>query len=197
MSKLSKFKKTTGLVSKEEEAKEDPPVTETLEDLVEKTPPVYSEEKSPEGTPTEETPESETPTEETPEKTKRESQEPNEEKPPSEEDSTDTPEKEAGGSKNKSKPKRSRSKDSQNDPKEEPKEEPKTDAPKRGRKPTGRKDRVIVMLDKDLIGILDSFSISRSSVARAVIRASRVLLISFEGEITEDELVNRIKASLS
>ena len=78
---------------------------------------------------------------------------------------------------------------------EKPKEDTET---KRGRKATGqRKDRVIVMLDKDVIEVLDSFSISRSGTARAVILGCQEFMVNLEGEVKEDELVEKIKEKLS
>lgn len=83
--------------------------------------------------------------------------------------------------------------DPENDSDEESQE---TEEPKRGRKKGTRRDRVIVMLDRETIEILDSFAISRSGTARAVILGCQEFLVHLEGEISEDELTNKIKEKL-
>ena len=52
------------------------------------------------------------------------------------------------------------------------------------------------MLDKETIEVLDSFAISRSGTARAVILASQDFLVNLEGEFKEDELIAMIKGKL-
>ena len=217
MSKLSMLRKAAGLTTKEEETKEDQPVTENLKNSVEEAPkeeipveevPVVNSEETPvNGTPVVETPENETPTEETPvveaqDEIKPEFKELTEETL-QDENTTDTKEENTDDPKPKRRSKRSSARDSKDSP-DEPKDDPKkegdqetTEAPKRGRKKGVRRDRVIVMLDKETIEVLDSFSISRSGTARAVILASQDFLAGLEGEITEDELVAKIKEKLA
>jgi hypothetical protein len=84
--------------------------------------------------------------------------------------------------------------DSENESQKE--EEAVTEEPKRGRKKGIRRDRVIVMLDKETIEILDSFAIPRSAAARSVILGCQEFLINLEGEVSEDELTNKIKEKL-
>ena len=84
--------------------------------------------------------------------------------------------------------------DSKDDTKKE--EDPKSDEKKPGRKRGIRKDRVIVMLDKEVIEILDSFAFSRSGVARAVILGCQEFLVNFEGEVKEDELIQMVRERL-
>ena len=84
--------------------------------------------------------------------------------------------------------------DSENNSQKE--EEAVTDEPKRGRKKGTRRDRIIVMLDRETIEVLDSFAISRSGTARAVILGCQNFLSRIEGEISEDELTNKIKEKL-
>ena len=83
---------------------------------------------------------------------------------------------------------------SENDSNEKP---PETEEPKRGRKKGTRRDRVIVMLSRETIEILDSFAISRSGTARSVILGCQDFLVNLEGEISEDELTSKIKEKLA
>ncbi len=85
--------------------------------------------------------------------------------------------------------------DSENDSQKE--EEAVTEEPQRGRKKGTRRDRVIVMLDCATIEVLDSFAISRSGTARAVILGCQDFLMNIEGEISEDELMSKIKEKLA
>jgi hypothetical protein len=75
-------------------------------------------------------------------------------------------------------------------------EAPVTEEPKRGRKKGTRRDRVIVMLDRETIEVLDSFAISRSGIARAVVLGCQEFLVNIEGEVSEEELVTKIKDRL-
>ncbi len=52
------------------------------------------------------------------------------------------------------------------------------------------------MLDRETIEVLDSFAISRSGSARAVILGCQEFLVNLEGEVKEDELVAKIKEKL-
>ena len=210
MSKLSMLRKAAGLGAKEEETKDDQPVTEIQETPVEEVheevtpveeiPVVNSEETPVNGTPVVETQPSEVH-----DGNGSDSQEPNEETPenegaPDENESKDG-EQDAEKPKPKRRSKRSSARDS-NDSQDAPEDNPKKEKdqedtePKRGRKGV-RRDRVIVMLDKETIEILDSFSISRSGTARAVILATQDFLANIEGDIKEDELVSKIKDKLS
>ena len=78
----------------------------------------------------------------------------------------------------------------------ESEEAPVTEEPKHGRKKGTRRDRVIVMLDRETIEVLDSFAIPRSAAARSVILGCQDFLVNLEGEVSEDELMNRIKEKL-
>ena len=84
--------------------------------------------------------------------------------------------------------------DSENESQKE--EEAVTEEPKRGRKKGIRRDRVIVMLDKETIEILDSFAIPRSAAARSVLLGCQEFLVNLEGEVSEGELTNKIKGKL-
>ena len=84
--------------------------------------------------------------------------------------------------------------ESENDSEKE--EYPVTEEPKRGRKKGTRRDRVIVMLDRESIEVLDSFAIPRSAAARSVILGCQDFLSSIEGEVTEDDLIAKIKEKL-
>jgi hypothetical protein len=71
---------------------------------------------------------------------------------------------------------------------------------KRGRKKSDDpvKDRVIVMVSKDpTITLLDSFNISRSAVARAVLMGTRGFLEELEKNSTEQEIIEAIEKKLA
>ncbi len=194
MSKLSALKKAIGSGGKEEEKQGEPvsqsqsAANEKTTDPKETTPPQKDQDSgnqdSKESTVPQKTEESKM---EEPKK---------EEKPESKE-----PKKEAThkkGSKNdeaeKSTPATPPQSDSKDDTEEKEGEEP--DEKKPGRKKGIRRDRVIVMLDKETIEVLDSFPISRSGVARAVILACQEFLVNIEGDIKEDELIAMVEGKL-
>ena len=194
MSKLSMLRKAAGLTTKEEETKEDQPVIEIEENPVEEIPVVNSEE----------TPVNGTPVVETQGETTLESKEPSEETSQDQgtPDENESKEEDEDDPKPKRRSRRSSardSKDSQDGSEDDAKKEEDQEAaePKRGRKKGVRRDRVIVMLDKETIEILDSFSISRSGTARAVILACQDFLVNLEEEVAEDELVSKIKEKLA
>ena len=74
------------------------------------------------------------------------------------------------------------------------------EAPKRGRKKSDQpvKDRVIVMIPRDpMITLIDSFSVSRSATARAILTGSMKFIESLDRESSEEEIVQAIEKKLS
>jgi len=179
MSKLSALKKATGLGAKEEEKKDEQISQDT--NAVEQKPSADKETA--------------------PDKEKKDSS-PEKTDPPKADSKNDEKSVSKGltqeDSKNdaieKSTPATPPQTDAKNDTKTE--EGAESDEKKRGRKKGIRRDRVIVMLDKETIEVLDSFAISRSGTARAVILASQDFLVNLEGEFKEDELIAMIKGKL-
>ena len=181
MSKLSMLKKATGLGGKEEEKKEEPISQDTS--AVDQKPSADAKESSP---PNKEEKDSAEKKSETPNTDPKTDEKSNTKEPTKEEPKNDSAENLAPSTPPQS--------DSKDDP--EKKEGEKSDEKKRGRKKGIRRDRVIVMLDKETIEILDSFSISRSGAARAIILGSHNFLSNLEGEFKEDALIQKIKEKL-
>ena len=182
MSKLSMLKKATGLGSKEEEKKKEEPISQDTS-AVDQKPSADAKESTP---PNKEEKDSAEKKSEIPQTDPKTDEKSNTKEPTKEEPKNDSAEK--------STPTNSPPSDAKNDT--EKKEGEKPDEQKRGRKKGVRRDRVIVMLDKETIEILDSFSISRSGAARAIILGSHNFLSNLEGEFKEDALIQKIKEKL-